>query len=72
MLIKGGSIIGLDGPEPADLLIEGDRIVEVGALAVAPELPEGSVAAVSDGLLMPGLLNGHAHSSMTVLRGSAE
>ena len=53
---------------PGFVDIEGARIIDVGPLAGAPELPEGSVVAVSDGLLMPGLLNGHAHSSMTVLK----
>lgn len=43
------------------------RIVHVGSSAEAPVAP-GSVLALT-GILMPGLVNAHAHTAMTVLRG---
>lgn len=52
---------------PGVLDVEGRRIVFAGPAAEAPPEPE----TVHDlgGLLMPGLVNTHAHSAMTLLRG---
>ena len=43
------------------------RITHVGGRAAAPP-PTGSVVALT-GILLPGLVNAHAHTAMTVLRG---
>lgn len=55
---------------PGFVDVEGGRIVRCGPLAAAPpgEVREHRVG----GLLMPGLVNTHAHSAMTVLRGAGE
>lgn len=71
-LIRKASILSMDGvhgvePFAGDVLVEGDRIA-----AIAPELGEVAGATVIDGrdrLVMPGLVNGHAHSGETFLRG---
>jgi 5-methylthioadenosine/S-adenosylhomocysteine deaminase len=55
---------------PGFVEVEGGRIAGCGPLAAAPpgEVREHRVG----GLLMPGLVNTHAHSAMTVLRGAGE
>ena len=45
------------------------RIGYAGPAATAPELPAGTATRALTGLLLPGLVNAHAHSPMTVLRG---
>jgi len=47
-------------------------IVACGPLAGASALAEGSPVHDVGGLLMPGMVNGHAHSPMTLLRGAGE
>ncbi len=55
---------------PGVLDVVGGRIEWVGEATVAPatDLPERRVG----GLLMPGLVNAHGHSSMTLLRGAGD
>lgn len=60
---------------PGAVEVTGDRITWVGPAAAAP----GSAAAgenpeerVVGGLLMPGLVNTHGHSAMTLLRGAGD
>jgi len=48
---------------------EDGRIGHVGLAADAPALPAGAGTVRLDGILLPGLINTHAHSPMTVLRG---
>jgi 5-methylthioadenosine/S-adenosylhomocysteine deaminase len=47
-------------------------VVSVGELADAPRLPADGLEHRLGGILMPGMVNGHAHSAMTVLRGAGE
>jgi len=87
LLVKGALIPGAWGREAAkgeggvgaagiaadfvaDLLVEGDRITRIAPAIRAPsgaEVLEGAGRA-----LVPSLVNGHAHSPMTLLRGVAE
>jgi 5-methylthioadenosine/S-adenosylhomocysteine deaminase len=46
------------------------RITHVGPAASAPEVASGAAVVRLSGVLMPGLINAHAHSAMTVLRGA--
>ncbi|GGM67267.1 ethylammeline chlorohydrolase [Longimycelium tulufanense] len=48
---------------------EAGRVVHCGPLAGAPERPAGATVHRCSGILMPGLVNTHAHTPMTVLRG---
>lgn len=61
---------GVHGPGVVDIADDG-RIAWVGAEADAPERADGSEQRLP-GLLMPGLVNTHCHSPMTLFRGSAE
>ncbi|PKW13342.1 amidohydrolase family protein [Saccharopolyspora spinosa] len=45
------------------------RIVYCGPRAGAPERPHGANVRECSGILLPGLINAHAHSPMTLLRG---
>jgi guanine deaminase len=69
-LIRGGRL--LDGAthkgEPADILIEGDTIREIGP----PSLPAPEAAATMDAadrLLIPGLVNAHTHGDTSFAKG---
>jgi 5-methylthioadenosine/S-adenosylhomocysteine deaminase len=71
-LIRGASLLTMRpgeqvGPITGDVLVDGRTIV-----AVAPTLDDVPGATVLDGrgkLLMPGLVNGHAHSGETFFKG---
>jgi 5-methylthioadenosine/S-adenosylhomocysteine deaminase len=73
MLIKGGCVVTMDarlGELPqGDVLIENGRIA-----AIAPRLdaPDGAEVIDAAGMIvMPGLINGHAHTWQSALRGIA-
>ncbi len=73
MLIKGGCVVTMDarlGELPqGDVLIENGRIA-----AIAPRLdaPDGAEMIDASGMIvMPGLINGHAHTWQSALRGIA-
>lgn len=77
-LISGGKVLDLAGdvdqPPVADVLIENDRIVAVGAKAT--ELAAGGSDIerldATGKLLIPGLVNAHYHSHDVILRGCYE
>lgn len=68
-LIRGGRI--LDGSElkRANVLIEGDRIVAVGAAVTAP-VATGVIDADAH-IILPGLINAHTHAASHLARGRA-
>ncbi|HEY4918979.1 MAG TPA: amidohydrolase family protein [Xanthobacteraceae bacterium] len=73
MLIRGGCVVTMDarlGELPqGDVLIENGRIA-----AIAPKLaaPDGAETIDASGMIvMPGLINGHAHTWQAALRGIA-
>lgn len=49
---------------------EHGRIVYVGPAVDAPQVPRGTARIELTGILLPGLINAHAHSPMTLLRGA--
>ena len=60
------------GPgENAGVVDIGDdgRITHCGPAASAPQLPAGAPVRECSGILLPGLVNAHAHSPMTLFRG---
>ncbi|MBO6782893.1 MAG: amidohydrolase [Alphaproteobacteria bacterium] len=69
-VIRGGKLLDISkrSAEPADILIEGNRIKEIGAAGMAA--PDGAKEVdASDRLLMPGLVNGHTHGNSTLAKG---
>jgi len=74
LLIRGGQVYDHGGdvhkPAIADILIEGDRIVAVGASLPADK--DHEVIDARDRLVLPGLINAHYHSHDTLCRGLFE
>ena len=61
-IIRGGLLLDVQArlAAPADILIEGDTIIEVGPPGMVA--PEGAkVIDAADRLVMPGLVNAHTH-----------
>jgi 5-methylthioadenosine/S-adenosylhomocysteine deaminase len=76
LLISGGTIITMDPEyrviEDGAVAIEGDRIAAIGTRA---ELAGTRAERTIDGsytLVLPGMINGHAHAAMSLFRGVAE
>jgi len=72
MLIKGATILDMRNDEPfaGDILIEGDRIAGIG-----PDIGEAEADEViqAEGMAaMPGLVNAHQHTPMSLLRGFSD
>jgi 5-methylthioadenosine/S-adenosylhomocysteine deaminase len=78
ILIENGAVVTVDDRQrildPGYLLIEGDRIAEMGAgQAPAPlRTQAGSVLDASHMAVMPGMVNGHTHLFQTFVRGLAD
>lgn len=76
-LFSGGMVLCLGQADgiynPGYLVVEGDRIAEVGRLADLPSNRSFDETVDCTGrLLMPGLVNAHTHTPMTLFRGLAE
>ena len=77
LIVSGKYLLTMDEEdailENGALVIEGDRIVEVGS---APEIrakyPNADLIAEEHGLIMPGLVNTHTHAAMSCFRGLAD
>src|ERR1700690_1124511 len=76
ILIRGGLVLTMlaeEEPEVGDVFIAGDRI-----LAVAPGPPPfraeeaSTVIEANDCLVMPGLINAHTHTPMTLTRSTSD
>jgi 5-methylthioadenosine/S-adenosylhomocysteine deaminase len=65
-------VLPIDAPAIADgaVVVDGDTIEWVGPAAHAPQTPAHE--ALGDVVLLPGLVNAHAHLELTVLRGFLE
>ncbi len=61
-LIRGGTVVNASGTTEADVLIEGDTIVAVGALADAAA--GGEVIDATGCYVLPGAIDNHTHLSM--------
>lgn len=77
LIISGKYLLTMDAEdtilENGALVIEGDRIVEVGS---APEIKAkysgADIIRDAHGLIMPGLVNTHTHAAMSCFRGLAD
>ena len=55
------------------IVIENDRIADIGAMKTVPDAASfDTVIDCTDRLIMPGLVNAHTHTPMTLFRGLAE
>jgi 5-methylthioadenosine/S-adenosylhomocysteine deaminase len=75
-LIHGGIVVSMvqdDAPRHADVLVEADRIVSVGDPASVGGQPAVDNFIDANGcIVMPGLINTHTHSPMTIMRGTSD
>ncbi len=78
LIISGGTAVtmapGQETIHNARILIHKDRIIEIGPSAEIP-IPKGFSGETIDAqnaIVMPGLVNGHAHTAMTLFRGFAD
>ncbi len=72
-VLRGGIVLDIAGgtAAPADILIEGDTIREIGAPGIAA--PEGTVAIDAvQRLIHPGLVNAHTHSHGNLGKGMGD
>jgi 5-methylthioadenosine/S-adenosylhomocysteine deaminase len=76
LLISGGTVITMDAEfrviEDGAVAIEGDTIVAVGKRAELERSPRANIIDADGTLVMPGMINGHAHAAMSLFRGLAE
>ncbi len=64
---------GEDTLEHHGLLIDGERIAAIGTHAeLLAKYPQAARVDLPEQILIPGLINAHAHSAMTLLRGVAD
>lgn len=61
MIFTGGTVVAAEGSYPADVLVDGEKVISVGF-----DLPSEGVETidVSGKLLMPGFIDGHTHMDM--------
>jgi guanine deaminase len=71
MLLRGGRVLrpGAARAEPADVVIDGDRIVAVAPDATHP--PDADQLDARGCLVVPGLINAHTHGHTHLVRGLA-
>ncbi|MFB9329620.1 amidohydrolase [Paenibacillus aurantiacus] len=73
--IENGTFVTMDDNQPlvrGHMVVENDRITYIGEAAPSPA-PEGAERINGRGLVfMPGLINTHAHSAMSLLRGYSD
>lgn len=77
IVIEGGTLLSMvegQGPEQnGRILIKGDRIVHIGDRERHRIYPEhAEIIDAGKGIIMPGLVNAHAHTAMTLFRGLAD
>jgi 5-methylthioadenosine/S-adenosylhomocysteine deaminase len=77
LFISGGTVITMDPDfrviEDGAVAIEADRIAAVGTRAeVAPRTRAERTIDATGTLVLPGMVNGHAHAAMSLFRGVAE
>jgi 5-methylthioadenosine/S-adenosylhomocysteine deaminase len=78
LVIQGGTAVTMaPGQRPikkARILIRGDRIIGIGPSSHTP-VPEDSrpeIIRAENAIIMPGLVNAHGHTAMTLFRGFAD
>jgi 5-methylthioadenosine/S-adenosylhomocysteine deaminase len=77
LFVSGGTVVTMDAQrrviEDGGVAIQGDAIAAVGRQADLESQSNGArVIDASGTLVLPGLINGHAHAAMSLFRGIAE
>ncbi len=72
-IIRGGRLLDISSrsADPADILISGNAIVEIGSPGLAA--PDDAIPVnADDRLMLPGLVNGHTHGNSTLAKGMGD
>jgi len=77
IIIEGGTLMTMaEGPtiiSPASIFIKKDKIVDIKTSDDRHQVPRGAeIIDARDGIIMPGLINAHSHTAMTIFRGLAD
>ena len=77
ILITGAAVLTMEGHNSiindGEIAVAGDRIISVGKRGSAPASFKADKIIDASGMAaMPGFINAHTHSSMTLLRGYAD
>jgi 5-methylthioadenosine/S-adenosylhomocysteine deaminase len=77
LLVSGGTVVTMDADfrviEDGAVAIEGDRIAAVGKRAdLEASSRRAKTIQAAGTLVLPGMINGHAHAAMSLFRGVAE
>ena len=77
LFVKGGTVVTMDAEfrviEDGAVAIEGDSIVAVGKRSdLESKFSKYKTIDASGTLVLPGMINGHAHAAMSLFRGLAE
>src|SRR5271156_6224153 len=77
LLVTGGTVVTMDGQrrviQDGAIAIRGDSIIAVGPRAEIENKFDAALTIDAHGaLVMPGLINGHAHAAMSLFRGLAD
>ncbi len=63
ILFKGGTVVNASGTQRADVLLDGEKIIEVGQNL---SCPEAKIVDVEGKLLFPGFIDAHTHFDLDV------
>ncbi len=73
--IRGGTVLTLDAHgalyDPGEVTVKDNQIVAVGPRTDQPRAPDEDILDAPRGLILPGLVNAHCHSSDALVRGTA-
>jgi 5-methylthioadenosine/S-adenosylhomocysteine deaminase len=74
LLLRGGIVVTMDAQrqvfDPGAVVLSGTRIQDLGPMEeMADHYPEAEVIDCSGMVIIPGLINGHGHAPMSLLRG---
>jgi 5-methylthioadenosine/S-adenosylhomocysteine deaminase len=77
LIVRGDYLLTMDDRQPlledGAVVVQGDRILRVGAWADIEKRFAGKIVLPGTGrIVMPGLVNGHTHTSMTLFRGMVD
>ncbi len=76
LLIVGGTVLAMDAEfsiyDPGYVAVLGDRIASIGPAAESSAIRARRRVDADGRYVMPGLINGHQHAAMSVMRGMAD
>jgi 5-methylthioadenosine/S-adenosylhomocysteine deaminase len=77
IIVQGGILLTMKEAEPpldgARVLVKGDRIMDIQLAGYQDPFPGPcEIIDATNGMIMPGLVNAHCHSAMTLFRGFAD